>query len=210
MVDASDSKSDTGNSVGVQVPSSAPQSFSDIMRKLIIALAVLVAGCSASVEAPPNEPPVAFERVEVFLARAALGATYFEQYQLLPDRLFHECGRIQNGRFVADTQGVTSLTEETRADLSPTLAKAIIALKGTPPRLEEPGDNDSLFDSGQFTLTVQLPGEEQSLKTSLDEIANANSSYQRAMKAFTEQLRMSANSDLCGKKSFFGFDPVRK
>lgn len=177
-------------------------------NKISIAFGMLLlsfsAACSGSAPVSPTKE-IGVNKiygVELFMSRAHLNDTEFEQYKLGDNTLFSECGSIRRGRFLPQNHEITRL--------SPEQLKSIHSLAGsiqTNPsknQFETPGDNSWLADPGQFTLQIESENGMQKINASLDSISSASTTRERELQAIASQMRQIAGGSPCGNNNFFG------
>jgi len=168
---------------------------------LLFGVVLFGAGCSTTPAAAPAEVPL--ETIELFMSRSTLTETEFEQYKLSGSRLYHECGEIRRGRFVAEEQEVTSVEAAALGHVKRASAELRQMMAAKQWLLDEPGRSTDLIDPGQLYLTLTFTGEPIKVKTSLDSISAAGKSAERKIKEIAELLRAQGGVR-CGNRSFYG------
>jgi len=177
--------------------------FNRSARTILIVLGLAtVVGCGAT-PTPPPPPPGSVRSIDLFLSRASLFGTEFEQFSLAGDKLFFECGSLERGRFIGRHQGVTELSSERLADVASATDAVHRIVVDKSPTFAEPGTNRSMFDPGQFTLKAELADAAFEVKTSLDTVVNKPSLPEEHLSKLARTLR-GATSGACATPSFFG------
>jgi hypothetical protein len=177
-------------------------------HKLSIAVGTLLlsvsAACSSSQPLTPDTVVnlTKIQGIELFMSRAHLSDTEFEQYKLGEGTLFSECGSIRRGRFLPQSHEITRLSAEQLKSLH-TLAGSI-QKKPSKNQLEAPGDNSWLADPGQFSLLIESEAGAQKINASLDSISSASTTHERELKAIASEMRQLAGGSPCGNNTFFG------
>lgn len=166
-------------------------------------VALGLGGCASS--PAPLPPDAAVRSLELFLSRASLFGTEFEQYSLADDKLFYECGSIERGRFIGRHQGVVALEPERLAAVTTAAYAVERTVTAGSPTLAEPGTNRSMFDPGQYTLTARLSDGEAALnvRTSLDAVVNKGSAQNERLERLAALIRGGATG-ACAQPTFFG------
>lgn len=173
---------------------------------LIFSLSLVMFGCSsATIEGVPNEiTPSEVQSVELFLSRSAMNKTEFEQLKLTSGNLFAECGLIRAGRFYAQSQGLEPLESNDENLIKEKATHLLSLLRENKPQLDGPGNNDSMFDPGQFFLTIEGKNSQTSIKTSLDSISEPTTQSEKTLHDLATTLRGVAGSSLCSNRTFYG------
>lgn len=162
----------------------------------------LLLGCSTTDLTPKTPRTSPLRSVELYLSRAALGKTEFEQYKLIGKTIYSECGEIRRGRHVAKEQKITSLSTPEFEGLA-TTAWAIESTPRVELDLVEPGDNDSLFDPGRYEMVIKSENQSE-IKTSLDSITAGSNRTEKTLRKLAQELRASSASGFCGNPEFYG------
>lgn len=178
------------------------------MRKNSLSLLALLIGSllSACSSAPaPQADKQSLPQInslELFLSRAHLAGTEFEQYKLDSGTLFSECGDIRRGRFMPLEHAVMDVQSDTLSELNQ-LAQPL-ATESARQDLSAAGDNSWLADPGQFQLRLTTSSGIFTWKTSLDSISSPTSAAEHKLMKLASALRLVSESTHCGNKSFFG------
>ncbi|MCB0320228.1 MAG: hypothetical protein KDD60_04825 [Bdellovibrionales bacterium] len=144
------------------------------------------------------------------MRRSSLNGTDFEHFKLLgPDSLYVECGKIKGGRyFVAYTQALPISTDALRAISQP--VQLLLENGGlSSDHFEEPGKKFSLFDPGEFALTLKTPSQSAEVTTSLDTVSEPETRTTRDLKSLATTLRRvvveaAGNTDpICHLRDFY-------
>ena len=172
-----------------------------VQCSLVVFFCLLQAACSSESVLYNNPDTIPhIKALQLYTARASLTDKSFEQYSLVKNQLYFECGQIHRKRNAVAEQKTETLSEEQLKELG-----VLLALVEQSPRevLPEPGHVDSMFGDGKFLLDAQY---EQSLKveTELDEVSNKGSNAARALHNLYSFLRGIPQVAPCGKKSFYG------
>lgn len=167
---------------------------------LFLSAALFFSACSTTV-VPDRPQDFRFTSAELFLSRTNLTETEFEQFNTTPNKIFVECGRIVRGRFVPLAQNVFGVSEAEQERLR---EHAWVLLQYRDRSFDKPGDNSSMIDPGQLTLTLNTSSGSAKFNTSVDSVSMQSSKQEAAMYQFVSAMRKAAGSALCGNKSFYG------
>ncbi len=135
------------------------------------------------------------------MSRASITQVDFEQFVVSGGTLFHECGRVSQGRQFPAAHGVVALAPETQQELT---ALATAARENAQEQWQPAGSNKHLADPGVFTLSLQVDGSRRTLRTSLDSIANGETLGRKRLRALAEAVRRASGGKLCDYTSFYG------
>ena len=171
-----------------------------IMKKYLLIISLLFISACSSNQASETSAPVP-QHIKLYISRSSLYNTEFEQYTLSGDILFHECGKISNGRHQAGRQGVIKLENLTLEDLAQASAEVNESAMRNKEDLNKSGNNSDLFDPGVFQL--EMDGLNSEIKTSLDSVTAGTGPLERKLRNLAETIRKSAEEKLCGKE-FYG------
>ena len=156
--------------------------------------------CSSATAPTPTEAGPAIGRIELFMSRASLVQVDFEQFVLRGSTLFHECGRVNQGRQFPAAHGVVTLDNATISELSTLATDA----RAGEQKLAPAGNNKNLADPGVFTLALELDGARRTVRTNVDAVANAETAESRRLRALAVALRRASGGKLCDYQSFYG------
>lgn len=197
-----------------------------------VAAFFFLVSCSAKQKAMvdlPDSLVSAALSIDVFSARGFLGGSEYERYFLSDGLLWRECGSVKlpGNRAGERKRGVersiegdevfprdTSLeisqrrVEKISADEEASLKMLASALgdvlaKGAAKRPPLPGSYFSLAEPGILELQVLLGEDKLRLVTSVDAIADGDSSVEKSSRALLERLR-GIGPVICGAETFFG------
>lgn len=164
-------------------------------------------GCSSN----PTDTPLNAtlpSSIELYFSRASLTDVEFEQYKVTDSLVFRECGKIQRGRYLAETQDIVPLDEDLKQKLSEISAKILAENKTREFELDAPGKNSHFADPGQFYLTLanteDSSSEKEVLKTAFSSISSPSNKLESALRTLAIALRKSAGSAPCGNRDFYG------
>jgi hypothetical protein len=162
----------------------------------------LVGGASPATDTGREFP--APQSIELYLSRANLTETDFEQYRISSGKIFRECGQIRRGRFSPQDQNLENIDSETLARLNEEGSALMGYLSESEPKFDQPGKNASLFDPGQLYLTLRFSDATKEIKTSLDSVTSSNAIAQTRIAKLADLIRHAAKNDPCGNRSFYG------
>ena len=167
-------------------------------------LSTALSGCFFS-DTSLSNPPTVNVSYELYMARASLTGTEYEQYKLLPMGIYQECGIIRRGRSVVTQQGILTLPQSARADMTMLISALSERMLSNPPEhMPEPGNNADMFDPGKFLLTGFADGKPLSIKTSFDAVVNGSSEMEQVMARLAETARGISEEPPCKNTEFFG------
>ncbi len=168
-------------------------------------------GCSAGEPLAPSEPSAPITTLEVYLARASLFETEFEQYRLVGSRLFCECGEIRNGRHRPQSQHVLELDSGLLGNLQTSAADFLAGTVDKDLDFSAPGQADGITDPGQLMLTLAQAERRVEVKTSVDATTNSNFGNGRRLGKLVAAVRGAVKGSaadgvisLCGNEEFYG------
>lgn len=171
--------------------------------KRFLLIPLICAGCSAQNRVDtPSAAPV--EYVDLFMRRASASESEFEQYKISPGGVFLECGEFIRGRPEPQNQ---RFIPSDKIDLTEVREKAATVSRvvgGNNSGLPSPGKGDSMFDPGQFVLSIGEGGVTLDLKTSINAVSDATDPTLKAMKSLAVAVRRALKTDNCGKDDFYG------
>ncbi len=205
MADASDSKSDTGDSVGVQVPSPAIAFKFEYMRTLFIPPLILaLISCSAATKTAPPQDYV-LKSVELTISKTPLsGPAEFEQYKISGDKIFAECGRIRQNRFEATQHNLSSLQQEKLQSLAADVYDLVTYIDNKKQQFSPAGKSIGLTDPGMLALAIQSSKAENRYTTSFDSISQPSYPAEVKLSRVAVQIRSLLPTTLCDNRSFYG------
>ena len=151
-----------------------------------------------------TQAPTSPDYIELFMKRASSLETAFEQYKVTPGGAFIECGEVRNGHPTPSTQDFRS---KDAVDLKDSFDKAqqlLTALLKEPPALPKPDKGTSMFDGGEISIKVGNAYSMKEMRTTLNEVANAETPITRLAKILSTTLRKTLKSQDCGKDDFYG------
>ena len=173
---------------------------------VILTSALSFGACQTSPKpsASSNESPTAINSIELYMSRASLLANpEFEQYKLVGDKLFGECGRIKAGRHYAVDQNVSTLLPEKRTELAALSAEVLDSIKDEA-SFRPPGKNAHFADPGKLTIKIKSADESYKLESSLDGIATGSGSDRDRVLHLVEAMRGATTQELCHNPNFYG------
>lgn len=172
-------------------------------RFFILLASLIFASCSTTSKISiPQDFSVS--SVELYLARASLNATDFEQYNLNNNTLFAECGSLIRGKHKATQQNIISTQKETNKKIDELVWNIINADQKIYALLKKPGKNESLFDPGKFLLNINYSSDKKTIHTSLDNISSAGTKLEKNILKLTKTIRKENKNRLCGFEDFYG------
>lgn len=170
--------------------------------RALFLIPLITSGCFSS--SPPASEALTVGKVgiEVYLSRAALDKVEFEQYRLVGNKLFYECGELKRGRSAPKEQNVSAPSETSQVVLS-NLIDSTVKLE-TKEQLDAPGNNSDLMDPGKAFFTLDSNGTKREFKTSLDAIEEGSTETAEQLLDIVLYLRGAAKGALCGNIEFYG------
>lgn len=170
-------------------------------NKLPLLLLSTLAACSTSA---PLTPDATVQSAELFMSRATLNDTHFEQFKVDNNRMYYECGVIRRGRFAAEEQKVAEVPAEKTEALTQVVADLMKAINESKASFEAPGVNKDLVDPGQLYLTFVTPGQEKEIKTSFDSVMTGRTIPEQKLHKVASVIRNFVGAPLCNSLNFFG------
>lgn len=162
---------------------------------------LFAAGCAASVD---RQPLPVTDYMEFFMRRASSSESEFEQYKISPGGVFIECGEFVRGRPEPTTQKFipSDSLELAAVREKAAVVQRLISAENSP--LPPEGKGDSMFDPGQFSLSLGEGENLVELKTTVNAVSDADTPITRSLKSFAVTLRKALKTEDCGKDDFYG------
>jgi hypothetical protein len=174
---------------------------------LLVFLAMVcgaLGGCAGSNHADTEGiKPVAARSLELFVQRSSVTTSEFEQFKVVGERLFYECGTVSRGRFVPDTQQFVSFPE-TMVEQYQTRLSRVVALLGPDQVFDAPGKAAHMADPGIFSLHVEIAENQHEVRTAFDSVVSPDTRVERELHALARILRAAAGGEICGNRHFYG------
>ena len=158
--------------------------------------------------------------LDLYIARSSLMSGDFEQFKLVGNQLFFECGQVQRATPRAAIQKLIVVDDSSASIIRERAVKLMTALSEKKEVLPAPGKLQGFSDDGQTFLTLTLGDRKEEIKTSLDCISNADASgpynnfensspvklrIRRLIVAIREAvMKSSPNTTLCNGQLFYG------
>jgi hypothetical protein len=161
------------------------------------------AGCAMNSSSKNLPPAQDLRSLELFVSRASIALTEYEQFKIINNNLVKECGKIDRGRYIPAYQALAVLTPEQIQSINPIAWKIFNNVRSNRPEFDEPGDNDAFYDPGQYYLTLEYPAGKEKINTSLDSTRGSGNSTMTAMLTLAEKVRGAAGVPLCGNREFY-------
>ncbi|MCB0353280.1 MAG: hypothetical protein KDD64_07145 [Bdellovibrionales bacterium] len=170
-----------------------------------------LAGCSSSISDTGSEQaeirPV--DSLELYISRKSLTKTEFEQFKFADGQIYGECGTIVGGRYYPTLQDIRPSSSDSARAIASASDSVLDMAAAEDFHLDSPGKNTSLFDPGQFLLSLQRDGEAIRIETSLDSVSEPTSPLQRRLMVLAQVVRQTTRdalheATLCGNTDFYG------
>lgn len=178
----------------------------------LFSLALLI-GCSST---DPHPTITTLEAnssrsIELYLSRASVSKSEFEQFKVTNEHIYVECGKIAGGRQSAQYQELSPLSQVDQNEIHDLTSTIVDFSNSHTLHLDQAGNSDIFYDPGQFILKLEGPSNKILIKTSLDSIASASKTSEDNLKKLAIKLRESAkkasnSGNLCGNNKFFDLD----
>lgn len=179
------------------------------LSRSLLAICLLGSLVACSSTTPSNmQPDFQVAEIAIYMHRANMNTTDFEQYKLSGGRLFQECGVIVRGRNIPAEQQLFDLSSNENGELMSLTWKLLELSQAGKAQLEGPGSSSSMFDPGFLALKVKGNGNVLQLKTSVDATAEATSEASRVVNQLTRRIRALAKPTACGNRNFYGLPPM--
>ena len=172
--------------------------------KFIMLFVAALCGWSSMQAAEPMPPEFKINTLELYLSRASLSGADFEQYKIIDDDLFFECGVVKRGRHQAKDESFTKLSAASMADFPALVWKLAQADEELEHPFEEPGQSRDMFDPGQVLLSAELPNRKLTIKTSVDGVIDPMNRGQIALFELIALMRGLPETPPCGLAQFYG------
>lgn len=145
--------------------------------------------------------------IDLYLSRASLTRTEFEQFKVSNNRLFIECGKVNGGKQAAEYQKFIDLDSSDLEEIK-ALSDTVVEFSRTHElMLDKPGSGSSMFDAGQFLLKIQLKDGTNELNTSLNSVTSGSKTALKNLLSLAQKIREIAleESDemLCTNRRFY-------
>lgn len=177
------------------------------LKRIVCSGALFFSACAT--QTPPATESESFEFLELYLSRGSLSTTEFEQYKISPGGIFIECGELKGGRAIPTSQEFKRYEEGTFSEIRKRAHEALTYLNTHTNSFEPPGKTSSLFDPGQFLLTISFGKEKKEVRTSVNAVSQELDVPTSMIKKLTQAVRKTVNADVCGKASFYGIEVIR-
>ncbi|NLF24955.1 MAG: hypothetical protein GX589_04765 [Deltaproteobacteria bacterium] len=158
--------------------------------------------CGCSSQQKPPEFKV--NTLELYLSRASFSGRDFEQYKIIDDDLFFECGVVKRGRHQVKDETFTKLSAAALTDLPALVWKLAQACDELKYPFEEPGQSRNMFDPGQVSFSAELPDQKLMVKTSLDSLIDPSNRARAALFELIALVRSFPQDPPCGSTQFYG------
>lgn len=177
------------------------------IKRFFFFCSALLSGCIFGGSKPAGAP-IEPESVELYLSRATLVDTDFEQYKLTGSRLFYECGKVQGGRQAPQKQNVIKLDPHELEELYGLATEVAAFANNYELVLDEPGASRNMFDPGQFLLKLEGQTGSLPIRTSLDSVTTDSKTSTTLLKKLGAALRANVlqnipEQSICGKRKFY-------
>ena len=179
-----------------------------ILSAFLIPL-MLLSACAATKKTADMPEDFSVTETALYLSRASLHSTDFEQYKLNGFKLFQECGSIRKGRHIPAHQQLFDLDENKHHKLMQSVWSVLKLAHDGKAQLADPGENNTMFDPGRLFLTIKGNGNTLKLHTSLDTVSDANSDAEEALNTLARDIRGLTKPAACGNPSFYGLGHSR-
>ncbi|MBX7138765.1 MAG: hypothetical protein K1X83_12355 [Oligoflexia bacterium] len=171
-------------------------------------LLLLLSACS-NPSPTPEQPraetaPTVAPDLELLMSRAAIGMIEFEQYKLTSGQLYHECGQIKRGRYLALEQDLSPLQPAQQQRISGLVSEISQSLTQKPHKFPSSGTNSGIGDPGIFELKLSSGGVDHLVKTAVDTVAAQPSRLEGKTKLLAALLRGVVGKPICGNYTFYG------
>ncbi len=187
------------------------QNFRSVVLELP-ALLLILGGCAS--QPAPSIPDGKSVSLEVFLLRASLFQTEYEQYKLTGTTLYSECGEVKRGRNDTKFQDITQIPSIVSDKLQQRSYQLLNIVQKEQPSFPPSGDASGLADPGIAAIKIKCSPDEINIKTSVDELSSPISPASRLSQELVSAMRkVSADSHEskapCGNPQFYGI-PMRE
>ena len=177
---------------------------------LLVCLTSILTGCgfiNFSGDKNQQNDNLNIDSVDLYVSRASLTRTEFEQYKITKQKFYYECGKINGSMPKPEVQNVKNLSLNDYSQISK-LASDIVNFQNRHElNLDKEGKSTSMFDAGQFILTISAGAKPVEIKTSLDSITSATKTSENYLKLIAKKIReialINSGSSLCGNRKFY-------
>jgi hypothetical protein len=128
----------------------------------------------------------------------------FEQYKLLGNRMYQECGVIRRGRPVPVHQQLFDISESEHEELMERTWEVLTLAHAGEAQFAAPGTSDTMFDPGKLLVSISGNGNTMKISTNLDSIIEATNSSEEAVQELARLIRALTKPAACGNPSFYG------
>jgi len=175
------------------------------MKRAITLVILFASSACGLLEQTPPAPRLSVDTLDLYLSRASLLQTDYEQYKISPPYLIMECGVVRKGRHTAAQQKTVSLDDEAGQRLLEPVYELAALLQKESHQFAEPGKNSGMADPGQLFLDLRTKdGANLSIRSSVDWVGAPRSSYERKLLDAVRRLRGAAGQPPCGMADFSG------
>ncbi len=188
------------------------------LTRLLALSSILTFGlssCGGSIDASPENLPTPLANIELdlMMAKAKLGGSDFERYNLKQTRLWSECGqlkkRLSKPVFVASEEVPVVVEPKTLLKIESiyqNIEEIISERSELTASLPKPENPFAFLDDGVFELKIAAPRETPVIVTSFAAVKDKENALLERIEELTILLRKATKRPPCGQRTFFGLE----
>ncbi|MDZ4787073.1 MAG: hypothetical protein SGJ02_13455 [bacterium] len=169
----------------------------------ILILFAFLPGCSTNSSLSKDLESKNFIFDIVIARSSASNPADFEQYKLIKNTIFQECGNIKKGQFISKTQELATITADQRSSLLFNANNLLSVISENGNKFQAPSTKFRFFDPGVITISFSIDNSETSINTSVDSISEPSTLQEKATLKFVEEIRKLSLTK-CGNQNFYG------
>ena len=179
------------------------------MKKSSLLLFVLLISQGCSLFGFGKPKLTEYTSIDVSLSRASLVDIDFENYKVMPDKVFYECGKVKRGKYSPADQKLLRFNPARSLPVRESLTDLVKFLKRSDLTWEEAGKNKSPADPGELKMTINTGSNKYSVVTSLDSISDPRTQAARELQEVVRKVRAMAGKAPCGNDRFYGLSALQ-
>ncbi len=137
------------------------------------------------------------------MQRGSMNQSNFEQYSLVDNKLYFECGIVSGGRSRIRQRGTID-TSNLRSKIAIDVKKLHDLMTNYAITFPPTGSGAGLFDGGRLEFNIESSNTPIKVSTTLDSIVNGNTARFKTLKRIAEKFRDHVGGEICDRADFYG------